>query len=417
MKPAVVAAGVDRALAHCAELARISSLQDGIERLHLSPEHKLANALVAGWMREAGMETWQDAAGNQCGRLEGRTPDLPALVLGSHLDTVTDAGAYDGMLGVMLAIEVVDRVRRSGRDLPFALEVIGFSDEEGTRFGTALLGSRAFAGTWDDALLTLTDRKGTTLADAARAFGLDPARIGDAARRPEELIGYLETHIEQGPHLEDADRALAAVSSIAGARRFALTVTGRAGHAGGTPYDRRRDALVGAAEVIVEIERIAKETGTIGTVGRVRAFPGGINVVPGVARLSLDLRGEFDEQRDGAWDRIDAFARTVCERRGLGWQVEEFYRADAVPCDGRLRAAVEDGIRATGDAEPTVLWSRAGHDGMAVAAVTDIAMLFLRCGNGGISHHPDETVTAADVAAALDAFEAAVLAVADQRSR
>ncbi|THG30957.1 allantoate amidohydrolase [Naasia lichenicola] len=411
--PTTVAPGAARALAHCEALARISSLEGAIERIHLSAEHKVANALAAAWMSEAGLETWQDAIGNQCGRLEGAEPDLPALVLGSHLDTVTDAGRYDGMLGVMLAIEVVDRIRRSGRRLPFALEVIGFTDEEGTRFGNALFGSRAFAGSWDDAWWEIEDRKGVSMRTAAKHFGLDPAAIRDAARAPEELVGYLETHIEQGPHLLDADRALAAVSSIAGARRFALTVTGRAGHAGGTPYARRRDALVGASEIIVEIERIAKQTGTIGTVGRVRAFPGGVNVVPGRARFSLDLRAEFDADRDAAWERIDEFALQVCAERGLGWEVDEFYRADAVVCDPLLRAAVETGIRATGDADPTILWSRAGHDGMAVQAVTGFAMLFLRCGNDGISHHPDETVTPDDVAAALDAFEAAVLAVAD----
>lgn len=407
------AAGAERALAHCAELTRISSLEGAIERVHLSPEHKIANALAAAWMQEAGLETWQDEAGNQCGRMEGPEPGSPALVLGSHLDTVTDAGAYDGMLGVMLAIEVVDRIRHSGRVLPFALEVIGFSDEEGTRFGNALLGSRAFAGEWDDAWWELEDRKGVTVRQAARTFGLDPAAIGGAARRPEDLVGYLETHIEQGPHLIDADRPLAVVSSIAGARRFALTVTGRAGHAGGTPYARRRDALVGASEIIVEIERIAKRTGTVATVGRVRAFPGGVNVVPGVARFSLDLRAEFDADRDAAFHEIEDFARRVCAERGLAWEAEEFYRADAVVCDPVLRDAVADGIRATGDPDPMVMWSRAGHDGMAVAAVTGFAMLFLRCGNDGISHHPDEIVSSADVAAALDAFEAAVLAVAD----
>ncbi|BDZ45657.1 allantoate amidohydrolase [Naasia aerilata] len=406
-------AGAGRALERCDELAAITSLPDGIERVHLSDEHRRANALALGWMRDAGLTAWQDAAGNVCGRLEGSEPGLPALVLGSHLDTVTDAGRFDGMLGVLLAIEVADRIRRSGRSLPFALEVVGFGDEEGTRFGNALLGSRAFAGSWQEAWGDLRDRRGTRLADAAAAFGLDASRIGEAARRPDELIGYLETHIEQGPHLEDAGRPLAVVSSIAGARRFALTVTGQAGHAGATPYDRRRDALVGAAEVVVEIERISKETGTIGTVGRIRAFPGGVNVVPGMARFSLDLRAEFDEQRDAAWARIEDFARDVCARRGLEWAVEELYRADAAACDPGLMAAVTAGIRATGDPEPLVLWSRAGHDGMAVAAVTGFAMLFLRCGNGGISHHPDETVTAEDVALALDAFEATVLAVAD----
>ncbi|BDI21411.1 allantoate amidohydrolase [Herbiconiux sp. L3-i23] len=407
--------GAARALAHCHELARISSLDDAIERVHLSTEHKIANALAAAWMQEVGLDTWVDEAGNLCGRLEGHKPGLPALVLGSHLDTVTDAGAYDGMLGVMLAIEVVDRIRRSGRRLPFALEVVGFTDEEGTRFGNALMGSRAFAGLWDPAWTELEDRKGVTLRDAAKNFGLDPDAIGDAARRSEDLVGYLETHIEQGPSLLDADRALAVVSSIAGARRLALTVTGRAGHAGGTPYARRRDALVGASEIIVEIERIAKRTDTVATVGRVRAFPGGVNVVPGVARFSLDLRAESDERRDAAFEEIEAFARDVCERRGLAWQADEFYRADAVVCDPALRFAVEQGIRATGDDEPMVLWSRAGHDGMAVQAVTGFAMLFLRCGNDGVSHHPDEIVAESDVEAALDAFEATVLAVADAR--
>ncbi|MCU1570689.1 MAG: allantoate amidohydrolase [Naasia sp.] len=404
--------GAARALERCEELAALTSMVGGIERVHLSPEHAAANALAADWMREAGLAPWQDQAGNVCGRLEGASPGLPALVLGSHLDTVPDAGRYDGMLGVLLAIEVAERVRRSGTSLPFALEIVGFADEEGTRFGTALLGSHAFAGTWAADWQALADPKGVSLGEAARGFGLDPATIAEAARAPADLVGYLEAHIEQGPHLEDAGRALAVVSSIAGARRLALTVTGRAGHAGGTPYDRRRDALVGAAEIIVEIERIAVQTGTIGTVGGVRAFPGGVNVVPGRARFSLDLRAETDTARDDAWDRIDSFARKVCERRGLQWAVEEFYRADAVACDPALRTAVEAGIRATGDEDPVVLWSRAGHDGMAVAAVTGVAMLFLRCGNGGVSHSPDEIVDEADVATALDAFEGAVHAVA-----
>jgi allantoate deiminase len=404
--------GAARALERCDVLARITSLPDGIERVSFSEEHRAANAVVGEWMREAGLTVWQDAAGNICGRAEGERDGLPALVLGSHLDTVTDAGRYDGMLGVLLAIEVADRI--DAGSLPFALELIGFTDEEGTRFGNALFGSRAFAGRVGEQWLATPDRKGVTVAEAMTGFGLDPARIGDAARRPQELVGYLETHIEQGPHLLDADRSLGVVTSIAGARRFALQVTGRAGHAGGTPYGRRRDAVVAAAEIVTEIERIAIETSTIGTVGRIRAFPGGVNVVPGVCRFSLDLRAESDEARDAAFDRIDAFAREVCERRGVAWSWEEFYRADTTPCDPELVAAVAAGIRSTGDAEPTRIWSRAGHDGMAVRDVTGIAMLFLRCGNDGISHHPDETVTEPDTAAALEAFAAAVLAVAEQ---
>ncbi|MCU1472323.1 allantoate amidohydrolase [Amnibacterium sp.] len=405
--------GAARALARCDELGRISARQDALERTHLSPEHAAADAVVAGWMREAGLTTHLDPAGNRIGRREGARPSLPALVLGSHLDTVPDAGRYDGMLGVVLAIEVADRLRHES--LPFAIEVVGFTDEEGTRFGDALFGSRAFAGGLEPGRLDASDAEGVTVRAALEAFGLDPGRVGEAARRPEELVGYLEVHIEQGPELLDAGRPLAVVSSIAAARRFDLEVTGRAAHAGGAPYARRRDALVGAAEIVVAVERIAKATGTVATVGRIRAEPGGVNVVPGRALLSLDVRAERDEGRDEAVGRIDAAAREICAARHLGWHLEERYRADAVVCDPALTAAVAAGVAAATGQEPPRLFSRAGHDGMAVAAVTGIGMLFVRCGNDGVSHSPDETVDEGDVGLALDAFEAAVRRLAAER--
>jgi len=395
-------------LDRCDELAAISSDPERLVRVHLSKEHRAANDLVAQWMTEAGLSTWQDAAGNQCGRLEGREPGLPALLLGSHIDTVPDAGRYDGMLGVLLAIAVVGRLPK---DLPFAVEVVAFSDEEGTRFGTALLGSRALAGTWDDAWWSLQDERGISLFEAFQDFGLDPARLPSAFRRPEQLVGYLEAHIEQGPFLEDADKRLAVVTSIAGARRFELTMTGKAGHAGGSPYDRRKDALVGASELVVEIERLSIEQHVIGTVGKLEAFPGGVNVIPGRVEFSLDLRAEFDEDRDEALRLMFEAAQSIAERRGLSFHEKEIYRADAVVCDLDLRGAIEAGIRSTGDDEPMAFWSRAGHDGMAVVAVAPIAMLFLRC-KGGVSHHPDESVRQGDVAAALKAYESAVLVVA-----
>ncbi len=395
-------------LERCDDLAGLSSQPERLERVYLSPEHAAANELVAQWMREAALSTWQDAAGNQCGRREGTTDDLPALVLGSHIDTVPDAGRYDGMLGVLIAIEVANRLRDI--TLPFALEVVAFGDEEGTRFGTALLGSRAFSGTWDDAWWDLDDERGITLREAFIDFGLDPARLPGAFRRPESLAGYLEVHIEQGPLLEDADRRLGVVTSIAGARRFELTLTGKAGHAG-TPYERRRDALVGASELVQAVERISIERGVIGTVGKLEAFPGGVNVIPGRVEFSLDLRADTDRARDEAVQEIEESAREIALYRGLGFNSVEIYRADAVECDPGLRAAIEAGIRSTGDTEPMPIWSRAGHDGMAVVAATPIAMLFLRC-EGGVSHHPDEAVTVEDVAAAVDAFEAAVLALA-----
>lgn len=400
-----------RIMDRCDELAAISAMDGGIVRAYLTPEHARHNALAARWMAEAGLKTWQDAAGNQCGRLEGRTPGLPALVLGSHLDTVPDAGRYDGILGVMLAIETAARLRPRAAELPFALETVAFGDEEGTRFGATLLGSRAFAGTWDPEWLGLADESGTTMEQAFRAFGLDPDRVADASRRPEELAGYLEAHIEQGPYLEEGGRPLGIVTSIAGARRFRIAVVGEARHAGGTPYGRRRDALVGASRAVLDIESIARAEGAIATVGQMEAFPGAVNVVPGRAELSLDLRAETDELRDRVWDLVRAEIQAFCGGRGLGVEVEEIHAAPAVRCSPRLKDAVGAGIRATGDDSPMELFSKAGHDAMAVAGVTDMAMLFVRC-EDGISHHPAELVTAADVAVALDALEAAVLAVA-----
>jgi allantoate deiminase len=398
-------------LDRCSQLDRYSAHPSYLERVYLSPQHAAANAAVADWMKQAGMRTWQDAAGNQYGRVEGREPGLPALLLGSHLDTVPDAGSFDGMLGVVMAVAVVERLRDQIAGFPFAVEVVGFSDEEGTRFGKALLGSCAASGTWDPDWWELRDADGKTLHEAFTAFGLDPREVGQAARLPEELIGYLEAHIEQGPYLEAADVSLGYVTSIAGARRFRLTVIGEARHAGGTPYPRRRDALVGAAEAITTIERIAKTADCIATVGKIEALPGAVNVIPGRTDFSLDLRAETDEARDGCWDAIEAAIESICSARRLDLRVVENHRAPSMPCAPWLRDAVIDGIRSTGDLEPVGMWSRAGHDGMAVGAVTDIAMLFLRCFDG-ISHHPDEGVREQDVVSGLDAFERAVLAVA-----
>jgi allantoate deiminase len=415
-------------LDRCAELDRFTATPPQLERVYLSREHASVNAVTGRWMEQAGLHTWQDAAGNQCGRREGPEPAMPALLVGSHLDTVPDAGSYDGMLGVIMAIAVTERLVTTGRDrdLPFALEVIGFSDEEGTRFGKALLGSQSVAGVWDEEWWDLRDRDGVTLHQAFREFGLDPRRVGDAARRPADLVGYLEAHIEQGPWLEAEDRSLGYVTSIAGARRFRLAVIGEARHAGGTPYARRRDALVGASEAITLIERLARATGDsmggggcIATVGRIEVQPGAVNVIPGRADFSLDLRATTDPERDEMWELMRKEIEELCVVRGLRLEVRETHEAPAVQCAGWLQEAVQAGIRSTGDDDPVALWSPAGHDAMAIGTITDVGMLFLRC-HDGISHHPEEDVRELDVAAGLDALEAAVLAVAarvEERTR
>jgi allantoate deiminase len=390
------------------ELATYSSSATGIDRQYLTPEHAAVNAIAARWMTEAGMSTWQDAAGNQYGRLEGRTPGLPALLLGSHLDSVPGAGRYDGIIGVLIAIAVVARL--SPGELPFAVEVVAFGDEEGTRFGRTLLGSAALAGSWDDAWGDLVDHNGVTLTEAATAFGLDPALIGTARRSRDDLVGYLEAHIEQGPILENEDRALAVVTSIAGARRLLITLTGEARHCA-TPWALRHDSLVGASEAIVAIERIAKQRNSPSTVGHISVLPDAVNVIPGLTEFSLDIRDATDAARDDTLAEILTEIRSIADARGLSLDVHETHAAPATHCAPNLREVIAAGIRSTGDAEPRELFSVAGHDAMAVAAVTDVAMLFIRC-KGGISHSADESILTVDVALAIDAMHAAVLAMA-----
>lgn len=399
-------------LDRCDELAALSALPGGlIERTYLTREHAAANALVGEWMTQAGLTSRQDAAGNRRARLEGNRPGLPALMIGSHLDTVPRAGRYDGILGVMIALEVAEQLRARGVRLPFALEIAAFGDEEGTRFGATLLGSRALAGTWDPAWWRLTDADGVSLHEAFLAFGLDPAAVGSAACRPDELVGYLEAHIEQGPVLEARDRALGVVSSIAGARRLLVTITGQAAHAA-TPYPARRDALAGASEAVLAVESLAPAHRLIATVGRLAAVPGAVNVVAGAATFSLDVRAASDQVRDAGLAIVLAEIERICGRRGLTVEVEHTHEAMTVHCDPGMTAALEQALRAGGDDEPPALFSAAGHDAMAMAAVTGVGMLFIRCA-GGVSHQPEESVLEADVDRAIDAMYAAVLHLAD----
>jgi allantoate deiminase len=387
-----------RILRHCDALAACSEAPGALTRTFLSAEQRAANARVSAWMQEAGMQVRLDAIGNLVARYEADAPARPALILGSHLDTVRDAGRYDGMLGVLTAIECVRSLHARGRRLPFALEVVGFGDEEGVRFGATLLGSRALAGTFERACLELRDAAGTTLREALLAFGLDPERIGEAARAPGTALAYVELHIEQGPVLEAEGLPLGVVTAINGFNRLALTLAGRAGHAGTVPMALRRDALAGAAQCVSAIERIGRATPElVATVGRIEALPGAINVIPGEARFTLDVRAPSDAVRERAVAEALAEARAIAQQRGLELRLERLQDQAAARCAPWLIAQLEDALRAEG-LTARALASGAGHDGMAMRAIADIGMLFVRC-KGGVSHHPDESITAEDCAA------------------
>jgi allantoate deiminase len=378
-------------------LADISAEPGRLTRVYLSPEHQRANALVMDWMRAAGMSAREDAVGNVIGRREGTRSGLPALMLGSHLDSVRDGGRWDGPLGVVTAIACVETLR--DKSLPFAIEVIGFADEEGTRFGATMLGSRAVAGTFDRAALALRDADGVSMAEAMRAWGLDPDGIAAAARRREELLAYLELHIEQGPVLEREDLPVGCVTAIAGATRLSVALEGEAGHAGTVPMQGRRDALTAAAECVLAVEALAgAEPETVATVGRITAEPGAVNVIPGRVTFTVDLRAPENAVRARLLDAVRARIDAICAARGVRAEIVMTHTLDAMPCAPWLRRQIEAAIAAEGY-PVRALPSGAGHDGMAMAAIADIGMIFVRC-RGGISHHPDEHADEADIESA-----------------
>ena len=401
----------------CRQLAKLSEDHSVTTRTFLSRPMRDVHTALAAWMSRLGMAVRVDAIGNIRGvlprgheeprRHEGTkdgprghedTKHEPRLYIGSHLDTVPNAGAFDGVLGVVLAIALVELL--GGKRLPFAIEAIGFSDEEGVRFGAPFLGSRALAGTFDGAWLDRTDRAGKTLRDAIRNFGLEPNRI-PAAQAPPRAVGYLEFHIEQGPVLENLNLPLAAVDVISGQTRAELTFVGTAAHAGTTPMKLRRDALACAAAWITEVEREALTTpGLVATVGRIAVEPGAGNVVPERAVVSLDVRHPADGMRKAAAERLSKAAQEIASRRGLQMTWESRLDQPSVAMDASMAAMLERAIERTG-ARAHRMPSGAGHDAMILGSMMPVGMLFLRC-EGGISHHPSENVREDDVAAALE---------------
>jgi len=408
--PSVLAAlDAQRVWDHCDALGRLSEQEGGLTRVFLSSQQRDANALVLAWMRDAGMTAHVDAMGNCVGRYEGARPGLPCLMLGSHLDTVRDAGQYDGMLGVLSAIECVGALNATGTRLPFAIEVIGFGDEEGVRFGSTLLGSRAIAGTFDPALLAKTDADGMTMREALTKFELDPTQYATAAHSPAQVLAYAELHIEQGPVLEAAGLPVGVVTAINGGYRFTIELTGMAGHAGTVPMGLRRDALAAAAECVVAVERIAGSMpDVVGTVGRIEARPGAMNVIPGKAQFSLDVRAPTDDKRHAAIAAIRAEFAAIAQRRNVDLAVTPLWEAKTSPCAPAMQEQIATAIHAEG-IRVHRLPSGAGHDGMAIIDIAPIGMLFGRC-KGGISHNPAEAVTLDDVATGLRVFARFILA-------
>jgi allantoate deiminase len=391
-------AGIDpsRIMQHCDELARHSELAGGLTRVFLSPESRAAGELVLGWMSEAGMQARLDAIGNAVGRYEGEAPGLPCLMLGSHLDTVRDAGKYDGMLGVVTAIDCVHALHESKRRLPFAVEVVGFGDEEGVRFGTTLLGSRAVAGILDPAVLEARDAQGISIAEALRDFGLDASQVKGLGRKAGEVLAYAELHIEQGPVLEAEHVPVGVVTAINGFSRLRATLQGEAGHAGTVPMNLRRDALAAAAECVLLVEKLARRHAElVATVGRIEAKPGAINVIPGEAHFSVDVRAPHDALREEAVGMLASEMKALCEDRRIGFDLQPLQDFGSSACAPWLMQQLERAVAAEG-LPVRRLPSGAGHDGMAIKAIADIAMLFVRC-KGGISHNPAEAVTEADV--------------------
>lgn len=397
----------------CDILGSFSEESGRLTRRFATPPMKQVNETVAAWMRAAGMTVHVDAIGNLIGRYEAAEPGARTLLLGSHLDTVPNAGKYDGPLGVMVALACIERLHMCGKRLPFAIEVLGFADEEGLRYRCAYLGSSVVAGTFPQQLLELEDSDGITMAEAIRDFGGDPAALEASKRGRDDLLGYCEVHIEQGPVLEAHDVPVGVVSAIAGQSRLAASFTGEAGHAGTVPMILRRDALCAAAEFTLLVESYARSIpGLVATVGQLAVEPGASNVIPEEVMVSVDVRHQDDTIRERACQWFRHQVQRIAQERHLtaDWQVRQ--ERCTVSCAPTLQDMLALAIEEQG--YPLhVLPSGAGHDGVMLSVITEIALLFVRCYKG-ISHHPTESVIEDDVAVAIEVLERFLLFLAEE---
>jgi allantoate deiminase len=391
-----------RAYAMIAELAAISAEPGRLVRQFLTPEHRRAADLVVRWMRNAGLAVSEDALGTLRGRFGNARR---RLLIGSHIDTVIDAGKYDGPLGVIAGILAAERFASSKAKLPFGIDVLAFGDEEGSRFPATMTSSSACAGVFEPEALASTDAKGVTLAAALRAYGKLPQDIAAAAYRPQDAAAYVEVHIEQGPVLESKGEPLGVVTGIIGQSRLRMSVTGEAGHAGTVPMTHRRDALAGVAEMALALEKIAREhpdDGMVGTVGRLEALPGAINIIPGRVTFTVDLRSLTDPLRARALERFQDETRRIATARGLRVVVDSLHEVPTAHCAEPLQEQLAASIGELGHT-PVRLPSGAGHDAQVMSRLCPSAMLFVRC-RGGISHNPAEFASVSDMGVAIAAL-------------
>lgn len=370
----------------------------GVTRLALGPEERAATGAVAGWMADAGLAVRRDAVGNLFGRLEGRRPG-PAVLTGSHLDSVPSGGNYDGPAGVLTALEAVQSMREAGQIPELPIEVVSFIGEEGSRFPYGLMGSAFFSGRFPyDQISAMEDRSGVTLADALAEYGANPVDARTAVVAPGTYSAYIEVHIEQSGLLESKALPVGIVSGIAGMRQLKGIIRGRAEHAGACPMELRRDPMPAVAEVILEVERAARESGptTRATVGFVQAHPGAANVIPAQAEMSFDIRDLDGDRRDACVERVKRFFAEACKRRGLAGEITLQHTSVPIRCDARIVAAMDEASGSLG-LDPFHLPSGAVHDGANVAAICPVGMIFLRS-RDGLSHNPQEFTSAEDLA-------------------
>jgi allantoate deiminase len=399
----------------CDILGTYSEEPDRLTRRFATPAMHQANDTVAAWMRAAGMSVHQDPIGNLIGRYEASSTQAKTLLLGSHLDSVRDAGKYDGPLGVLTALACVDRLHERQQRLPFAIEILAFADEEGLRYHSSYLGSKVVAGTFDLNTLGLVDSEGISLSDAIRTFGGDPSAIRDAKRSSDDLLGYCEVHIEQGPVLESLNLPVGLVTTISGQNRINVSFVGEAGHAGTVPMSMRHDALCAAAEFILAVETFARnQPGLVATVGKINVQPGASNVIPGKVTLSLDIRHQDNAVLDQACRQLQEQAQQIGTTRQVSVNWPLLQAGSTVPCDPHLSQLLAQAI-STLKYPLHSLPSGAGHDAAAMSDLTAIAMLFVRC-RGGISHNPAESVTTEDVAIAIEVLEQFLLLLAQEEN-